>query len=77
MYDGFLSSNVSVTAINCKYHCCPECRGLMTIFLYFVCSLKSFVENSGDYANWIVDSLLNVLTGNEHSKASRLLQQVG
>lgn len=43
--------------------------------LQYALSLKNFVENAGYATNMMMDSLLNVLTGNEHSKANQLLQQ--
>ncbi len=45
-------------------------------FKNFLCSLKDFVCDAGDFATKIVDDLLNIFTGHEHSKANKIFQEV-
>ncbi len=42
----------------------------------YVFSLRDFVKDAGDYAVRMVDNLLDILTGHEHSKASRIIAEV-
>ena len=39
-------------------------------------SLKDFVCDAGEFATRIVDGLLNILTGNEHSKTNKIFEEV-
>ena len=36
----------------------------------------NFVSDSGDYCVSMVDNLLDILTGTEHSKTTKILEQV-
>ncbi len=42
----------------------------------YLCSIQQFVANSGDYAIKMVDDLLDLLTGGEHSKTKNTIAEV-
>ena len=44
--------------------------------LFCICSLKDYVADAGEFATRMVDSLLNILTGNQHAKANRIFEEV-